>query len=124
MRVDVLSTTPYEEEIVEDPLLAPGERVVDTTPYTGYTVNTYRQLYDGEGKLISETFEAYSKYNKRNRIIHVGPAAPETPAVPEIGPIAPDPTVPSDPFIPGEPPIDTPAPVEPPTVPASGGDGA
>ena len=82
MRTEVLSSTPYEEEIVEDPELAPGERVVDQTPYTGYVVNTYRQLYDGEGNLISEAFEARSKYNKRNRIIHVGPGAPEdeTPA--------------------------------------------
>ncbi len=85
MRTEVLSTTPYEEEVITDPTLAPGARVVDTTPYTGYLVNTYRQLYDGEGKLISETFEARSKYNKRNRIIKVGPAVeqPATqPAVP------------------------------------------
>lgn len=77
MRTEVLSTTPYEEEIVEDPELAPGERIVDQTPYTGYVVNTYRQLYDGQGNLISETLEARSRYNKRNRIIHVGPGLPE-----------------------------------------------
>ena len=73
IRTVVLSTTPYQEEFVEDPALAPGQRVVDQTPYIGYTVNTYRQLYDGEGKLISESFEAFSRYNKRNRIIHVAP---------------------------------------------------
>lgn len=88
IRTAVLSTTPYEEEVIEDPALAPGERVVDTTPYTGYTVNTYRQLYDGSGALISETLEAFSRYNKRNRIVHVGPAGTdafgeETPPVEE-----------------------------------------
>ncbi|MCR5826294.1 MAG: VanW family protein [Oscillospiraceae bacterium] len=80
MRTNLISTTPYEEETIVDPTLAPGARVVDTTPYTGYLVDTYRQLYDADGNLISETFEARSKYNKRNRIIKVGPAA-EEPAV-------------------------------------------
>ena len=120
MRVDVLSTTPYEEEIVEDPTLAPGERVVDTTPYTGYTVNTYRQLYDGEGNLISETFEAFSRYNKRNRIIHVGPSATETPVTP---PAAEEPpATPPEPVTPDEPPVVTPDPVETPPAPDTGGE--
>ena len=111
MRTEVLSTTPYEEEIVEDPALAPGERVVDQTPYTGYVVNTYRQLYDGD-TLLSESLEARSKYNKRNRIIHVGPAveepaaenpAPgETPA--EEAPVSePQPVEPIQPVEPAEP---------------------
>ena len=76
MRTEVLSTTPFEEQIVEDPALAPGERVVEQTAYTGYVVNTYRQLYE-DGKFISESLEARSKYNKRDRIVHVGPAAAE-----------------------------------------------
>ena len=79
MRTEVLSTTPYEEQIVEDPTLAPGERVVEQTAYTGYVVNTYRQLYE-DGKFVSESLEARSKYNKRDRIVHVGPAAAETTA--------------------------------------------
>lgn len=76
MRTEVLSTTPFEEQIVEDPALAPGERVVEQTAYTGYVVNTYRQLYE-DGKFVSESLEARSKYNKRDRIVHVGPAAAE-----------------------------------------------
>lgn len=120
MRVVVLSTTPYEEEIVEDPTLAPGQRVVDTTPYTGYTVNSYRQLYDGEGNLISETFEAFSRYNKRNRIIHVGPSATETPVTP---PAAEEPpATPPEPVTPDEPPVVTPDPVETPPAPDTGGE--
>jgi vancomycin resistance protein YoaR len=73
MRTEVLSSTPYEEEYKESEEIAPGERKVEQTPYTGYVVNTYRQIYDGAGNLISETFEARSKYNKRNRIILVAP---------------------------------------------------
>ena len=75
MRTEVLSTTPYEEQIVETTELAPGQRKVDQTPYTGYSVNTYRQLYDGSGNLISETFEASSRYKKRDRIVLVGAGA-------------------------------------------------
>ncbi len=73
MRTVVLSSTPYEDEYKESPDLAPGETKVDQTPYTGYLVDTYRQIYDGNGNLISETFEARSKYNKRNRITLVAP---------------------------------------------------
>ena len=73
IRTELLSTTPYSEEYKESEDVAPGERVVEQTPYTGYMVDTYRQVYDGSGKLISETFEARSKYNSRNRIILVAP---------------------------------------------------
>ena len=75
VRTEVLSTTPSGEEIVETTELAPGVRVVEQTAYTGYLVKTYRQVYDGSGKLLSETPEATSKYNPRNRIVKVGVAA-------------------------------------------------
>ena len=74
IRTEVLSTTPFEEEIVETDELAPGERFVEQTAYTGYLVKTYRQIYSGDGKLLSETLEATSKYNARNRIVKVGKA--------------------------------------------------
>ena len=73
MRTVVLSSTPFEEEYQESEELAPGERKVEQTAYTGYVVDTYRQIYDGQGKLLSETYEARSRYNKRNRIILVAP---------------------------------------------------
>lgn len=119
MRTEVLSTTPYSEQIIEDPTLAPGTRVVDTTPYTGYTVNTYRQLYDGNGKLISEKLEAYSKYNKRDRIIKVGPALPEAPVeTPVETPIETPVETPVAPIETPVTPIETPvAPVETPVAP-------
>ncbi len=99
MRSVVLSTTPYEEEIIEKPELQPGERIVDQTPYTGYVVDTYRDIYDGNGNLISSTYEARSKYNKRNRIIFVAPG--------EADPNAPvDPNAPTDPNTPATQPTD------------------
>ena len=85
IRTEVLSTTPYEELTVESPDLAPGETKVDQTPYTGYVVNTYRQIYDGNNHLISETFEARSKYNKRDRITLVGPGTLTEPNAPASG---------------------------------------
>ena len=42
------------------------------TPYTGYKVETYRNLYDGNGKLISSTFEASIDYKVRNQVIARG----------------------------------------------------
>ena len=79
---NTLSSTPWEEQTVVNPDLPYGSepRVVQT-PYTGYFVKTYRNVYDGEGNLISSTFEANSDYEKRDRIVEVPPdyyfAAPE-----------------------------------------------
>lgn len=72
---EVLSTTPFEEEIIETDELAPGERKVEQTPYTGYLVKTYRNVYAGDGTLLSSAYEATSNYKARNRIVLVGKAA-------------------------------------------------
>lgn len=119
MRVEQLSSTPYEEEVIESPDLAPGERRVEQTPYTGHVVNTYRQIYDGNGKLISETFEARSNYKKRNRIVLVGPQVDsgETVAEVEPSPEAPDgaqsDAAPAPVVEPAPPPSDLPGGIEP-----------
>lgn len=81
MTYETLSTTPYQEVEKEDPSLAPGTRQVSVTPYTGRHVKTYRNIYDGNGNLISSAYEATSDYKSRDRVTLVGPAAPvETPA--------------------------------------------
>ena len=72
---EVLSTTPFGEEIIETDELAPGERKVEQTPYTGYLVKTYRNVYAGDGTLLSSAYEATSNYKARNRIVLVGKAA-------------------------------------------------
>ena len=73
MRTVVLSSTPYEEEIHESEEVAPGERKVEQTPYTGYVADTYREIFDKDGNMISSTFEARSRYKARNRIVLVAP---------------------------------------------------
>ena len=62
--------------------------------YTGYKVKTYRNVYSGDGKLISSTFEASSNYKARNRIVLVGKSAAVTPTAPTT-PV--DPVPPTDP---------------------------
>ena len=76
----VLSSTEFQTVYEDDPTLPAGTEKVKTTPYTGYKVETYRNLYDGNGKLISSTFEALSDYKSRNKVILRGPALPADPA--------------------------------------------
>lgn len=111
---ELISTTPYEEELVETDTLAPGEQKVEQTPYTGYVVKTYRNVYAGDGTLLSSTYEATSRYKSRNRIILVGKAADPTvdPNVPAMDPTVPgsDPGVlTTDPGVPDVDPTQTPA---------------
>lgn len=118
---ELISTTPYEEELVETDTLAPGEQKVEQTPYTGYVVKTYRNVYAGDGTLLSSTYEATSRYKSRNRIILVGKAADPMvdPNVPAMDPTVPgsDPGVPTtdpgatmtDPGVPDVDPTQTPA---------------
>lgn len=73
MRTVVLSSTPYQEEVYESDEVAPGERRVEQTPYTGYVADTYREIFDKDGKLISSTFETRSRYKSRNRVVLVAP---------------------------------------------------
>ena len=80
MTYETLSTTPFKEVEREDPTLAPGTRQVKVTPYTGYRVKTYRNLYDGSGALISSSYEDTSDYKSRDRLTLVGPGVAETPA--------------------------------------------
>ena len=74
-----LSTTPYTEQTVVDNSLKPGQRVLEQSGYTGYQVKTWRQVYSGNGTLISETFEANSYYQMRPVIYRVGPTPAPTP---------------------------------------------
>ena len=104
IRADVLETIPFTEEIVETDELAPGERKVEQTAYTGYKVKTYRNVYSGDGKLISSTFEANSNYKARNRIVYVGKSAVTAPTDPGVtAPVDPGTTAPIDPTVPVDP---------------------
>lgn len=113
IRTEMLETIPFEEEIVETDELAPGERKVEQTAYTGYRVKTYRSVYSGDGKLISSTFEASSNYKARNRIVLVGKSAASAPS--DSGTATPSdpgtatPSTPDSPDAPFDPSPDVPA---------------
>ena len=68
-----LSTNPYETIYEESPDLKPGESVVKVTGYNGKVVETYRNVYDKDGNLLSSTLEAKSTYKRRDKIVLVGP---------------------------------------------------
>ena len=119
IRTDVLETIPFTEEIIETDELAPGERKVEQTAYTGYKVKTYRNVYSGDGKLISSTFEANSNYKARNRIVYVGKSTAVTPADPgTVTPIIPGGTeTPIDPGTSPDPGVTDPVPAPAPEPP-------
>ena len=72
MTHEVLSTTPYTTIYQETMDLMWGQQSTKQTPYTGYKVVTYRNVYDGAGNLISSELEARSTYQSRDEIILVG----------------------------------------------------
>ena len=72
MTHEVLSTTPYNTIYQETMNLMWGTQSTKQTPYTGYKVVTYRNVYDGAGNLISSEKEATSTYQSRDEIILVG----------------------------------------------------
>ena len=66
------SSTPYQVEYRYNPELEGLEDVTIQTAYTGYLVETYRCVYDGDGNLLSRTYEAKSDYDERDAIIETG----------------------------------------------------
>lgn len=77
-------TSPGRKE-VQDNTLEVGTEVVEDKGHTGYKVQTYRKVYDGDGNLISESDEAYSVYRMTDQVVRVGTKQPEpeTPVEPE-----------------------------------------
>jgi len=74
-----LSVKNYDVVYEETDELAPGVEVVEQSPYTGYYVKTWRNVYSGDGTLISSKLEAISDYRSRDKIIKVGKKVEETP---------------------------------------------
>ena len=73
--VDVI---PWETVYEETDELAPGEKQEIQTPYTGYVVQTWRNVYAGDGSLLSSTFEATSNYESRDRSSASARQSPES----------------------------------------------
>ena len=92
MTYEYLQKINWTTEYQEDPTLAPGTEQIIQSAYTGHKVQTYRELYDGQGNLLSREKESYSYYKSRNRIVARGPALPETPVEPSVPTISPSDT--------------------------------
>lgn len=99
-----ISTTPWKTIYKEVDDLAPGAERVTQYPITGYTVHTWRNVYDGSGNLISSTFEAESTYDSRDKIVEVGKQKPQPDPVPDPTPEPdPEPEPTPDPELPDQP---------------------
>lgn len=72
MTYEEISSSSYETEYVETDELDWGTQKRKQSPYTGHTVISYRNVYSGDGTLLSRAQEAKSVYKSRNEIILVG----------------------------------------------------
>lgn len=81
-----VSTTPWKTIYKEVDNLAPGAERVTQYPITGFTVQTWRNVYDGNGNLISSNFEAESNYDSRDKIVEVGKQKPQPEPTPDPTP--------------------------------------
>ena len=119
MTYDVLSKTGYETEYVESADLAWGTQKQKQNGYTGYQVVSYRNVYSGDGTLLSRSVEAKSNYKSRNRIILTGTAGqPSQPSQPGSGePVVGDAGIPVPPPMPGSQPPAAEEPAPPPAQP-------
>ena len=87
-----VSTTARPVEEKYDPSLAPGTTKVQRSGHDGLVVNSYRNEYDANGKLVNSEFIAKSAYKTQSKIILVGPEkTPDPTPDPEPDP-TPDPT--------------------------------
>lgn len=69
---EVLSRNPYSTVTVKDDTKPVGYSAVTEEGENGSRVQTYRELYDGNGKRISRTKESFSVYTRRNQVVTVG----------------------------------------------------
>ncbi|MCD7829052.1 MAG: G5 domain-containing protein [Clostridiales bacterium] len=69
---ETLETIAYSTIEKDDSSQYVGESTVTQKGENGYKVQTYRQIYDSDGNLLSETEEAYSSYSKHDEIVYVG----------------------------------------------------
>jgi len=108
-----ISETPFQVVRREDESIPQGETKTYTDGHTGYVVDTYKYLYDGDDNLISKTRVGRSTYRVQDKIILIPPELPpeETGNPGETGSPSPDPS-PTDPSPTGPSPTD-PSPTDP-----------
>jgi vancomycin resistance protein YoaR len=71
-----VSFTQYETIYKADETILPGEETVDVTGYSARKVEVYRNVYNGDGSLISRTLESVNNYKRRDKIVLVNPDDP------------------------------------------------
>lgn len=72
MTNQVVGTTGYNTVYKVDSSVPAGSTRVSVTPYTGYTVKVYRNLYEN-GKLKDTKLESTSVYRSRDKVVLVSP---------------------------------------------------
>lgn len=65
----IQNTVSYSTEYIDDSSVPAGSSSVKTVGHTGYTVDTYRYVYDGNGDLIREEKVNTSSYSKLNQVV-------------------------------------------------------
>lgn len=73
MTYAVLETYNYEVKYVEDESVSPGHSRTKTSGITGYKVESYKSVYDGNDELISRGSEAVSVYSARDQVVLIAP---------------------------------------------------
>ena len=91
MTNETVGTTGYNTVYKVDSSLSAGSSRVDVTPYAGYTIKTYRNLYEN-GKLIDTKLEDTSVYKSRDKVVMVSPADAYKYGIPGYSAPAPKPT--------------------------------
>lgn len=72
IRSETLETIAYDTVYKEDSSMYEGESKTTQKGVNGYHVQTYRIVYDGDGKEISNEKEAYSVYTPEKQIVYQG----------------------------------------------------
>ena len=72
MTAETLKVTSCDTVYQDDDTLEKGKTEVVSSGHDGYVVQTYRNIYDGNGKKISSKKEAYCVYKKQDRVVRVG----------------------------------------------------
>lgn len=72
MTADTLQVNSCGTVYQDDPNMDAGTSTVVSSGHDGYVVQTYRNIYDGDGKKISTKKEAYCVYRKQDRVVRVG----------------------------------------------------
>ncbi|MCD8018450.1 MAG: VanW family protein [Clostridiales bacterium] len=61
----------------EDSSMEEGTSAVVSSGHDGYVVQTYRNIYDGDGTLLSSEKEAYCVYSAKDRVVRIGTKSTE-----------------------------------------------